>query len=122
MVPKVVGYPGEHTDLRHRITDNISIDMTDVEALIIDVQTRVVERMEDDRTSQGAFVRFGRAVCRIISRIDEDGHGKRSEIEEIYLLRRPHFMPPMPDIWPRSATARPDDPALPTTADPWTWW
>lgn len=71
-----------------RITDNISIDMTDVEALIIDVQTRVVERMEDDERRKEHLSALDAQYAEIISRIDEDGHGKRSEIEEIYLLRR----------------------------------
>lgn len=71
-----------------RITDNISIDVTDIETLIVDVQTRAVERMEDDVRRKQHLAALDAQYAEIIDRIEEDGHGKRSEIEEIYLLRR----------------------------------
>lgn len=71
-----------------RLSDNIRINHTDIEALTIDIETRVADRNPNTHERIAALAELDRRLADLIHRIPDDERGKRFEMEEVYLLRR----------------------------------
>jgi hypothetical protein len=73
-----------------RITEHISIDATDIESLMIDVQVRAAERIADAEARRQKLQELDKQLADVIQKLPPgfETRGKRSELEEIYLLRR----------------------------------
>jgi hypothetical protein len=71
-----------------RLTANVSIQRTDIEVLINDIQVRIIEREPEEEKRKMGLRSLDRSLAEIVSRIPDAEWGKRYEMEEIYLLRR----------------------------------
>ncbi|HVM90935.1 MAG TPA: hypothetical protein VMU11_03510 [Verrucomicrobiae bacterium] len=71
-----------------RLSERISIDHTDVEALVIDLRVREAERLEDEAERKRRLAELDRELSVLITRLPPEQAGKRLELEELYLLRR----------------------------------
>lgn len=70
------------------LSDNISLDRTDVRVLANDLKVRQAERIPDTMQRKTALQDLDRELAEIIRGVDEEQTGKRLELEELYLLRR----------------------------------
>jgi len=70
------------------LSNNISLDRTDIRVLAVDLKVRRAERIPDDNGRKAALKALDRELADIINDIDPEQMGKRLELEELYLLRR----------------------------------
>ncbi len=73
-----------------RVTDRIGLDRSDVQTLMLDIQTRIAERIDDPILRRAELERLDDELKGVIQDIPDDFEhkGKKFEIQEIYLLRR----------------------------------
>jgi len=77
-----------NTEAVVKLSQNISLQHTDIEVLINDIAIRMAERILDTEERNARLSELDRELTKIIERIPDDDRGKRFELEEIYLLRR----------------------------------
>jgi len=75
-------------DFNFQLTENISIEHTDIEMLVNDLKTQIAERLADPQERQASLVALDRELVEIIGHMPEEQLGRRFEAIEIYLLRR----------------------------------
>lgn len=71
-----------------RLTDRITIQLTDIEVLINDLRVRSAERNPNDEERGAELAKLDQALIEIIDRVPDEEDGKRFELEELFLLRR----------------------------------
>lgn len=71
-----------------KLSENIRLERSDIEVLLIDIKTRIVERMTDPTARRAGLEDLDRELADLIARIPKEHAGKKFELEEIYLLRR----------------------------------
>lgn len=71
-----------------KLSENISLERSDIEVLLIDIRTRITERIMDAEERRNILEELDDELAGIISRIPREQYGKKFELEEIYLLRR----------------------------------
>lgn len=71
-----------------KLSENITLDRTDIEVLVIDLQVGVAERVLDTEERKNKLEALDRELVTIIERMPRGQAGKKYELEEICLLRR----------------------------------
>lgn len=70
------------------LSNKISLQRSDIQALINDINVRIAERIPDDDERKAKLQELDDELAEIIKGISDEDWGKRFELEEIYLLRR----------------------------------
>lgn len=71
-----------------QLTDNIRLEPSDIEVLLIDLHCGITERSLNTEERRAELTKLDAELLNIIEHIPDDQSGKRFELQELYLLRR----------------------------------